>query len=132
MGATAPPFTMEIQLWSPLLARKAPLILTRMHSFSVVLSECGETYKLRRYSRKTRELSQIKPQKFSLAFGALTFHCVFGAPSPSCPPFNFGLDPPLKEEKVYKKRNSLLWPPVNHFSPPSQRYDMHLNKGSIN
>ena len=47
------------------------------------------------FSRKNREFSRRKPQKFSRAFGALTFHCVFGAPSPSCPPFNFGLDPPL-------------------------------------
>ena len=50
MGATAPPVAMKIQLWRPSLAMKAPLFLTQMNTFFVIRSECGETYKLRRYS----------------------------------------------------------------------------------
>ena len=50
-----PPFTIKIHFGAPFLARAAPLILTKIHSFSMLHSECGKTNKLRRYSEEKPE-----------------------------------------------------------------------------
>ena len=69
MGATAP-FTMKIQLWRPLFAnRSAPYRDANQRKctlFSVISSECGETYKLRCYSvEKPENLLEKRPKTFA-------------------------------------------------------------------
>ena len=81
-----PPFTMKTKVWRPLFGKKSahypdPNALF----FQCFVLNAGKHVNQGAIQKKNQRTLLNEAQKFSPAFGLLTFHFLFGAPSPNCP-----------------------------------------------